>query len=1715
MIKPLLRVIPKLSGNVKLACNLFDLKKINNDIDNTIFEANIRYAKLLPLSSHIFQKKIDAGLLGSCWNFDLKKFYDTYRDIFYNNCFTFSKQNILELDKTKNQYIRNTDMEFGVKRISYSRNGAQFAMFAPFYIDDVKDIPSYFLLSINFSNGIYKTTKSIKINIAANAESKYNYIFKYLKKYVEQIDDNVLFCQPENNQGIYYGIDVRNGGFVKAIDNTIGNIYNVQNTIHNVDSLVTRGFERNKIAMKQIIPLAFYFNINDLLTENELRRYKNQIVTFSGAYYTTKNKKLPFYDFSIDYDEFSQQVLKMHKDYGYLTYQNGEVNNIMDVPFPSLNEARYINYQFANKLSADFCRWKLKYSDDEHPYVLNMSSAFSKNANSSYRYGEFPVVFSQLEGLCNYVKLLEHSDYQYNLIFPFSTNKEEYDKYDYRISLEYERIMNQFCLNWFNTIDDDNYSIFNNESIWRDVKDDCVYYNGILYDLQNIYNTKENPDKVDKFAVLIKPEPDILTAYELAKLKTANYTLYRRSNSNISQSNVIANDDMINQYIDSYSTYLYSGETFDNASLSYFNIINDVTTYSWELNNKNYSDKLVSNEIFTYNSYGNGYFVDISETGLDYHEINKYYSYEDFKRFVKNFDAYLIQTINEQNNKIADEIDKSIKEQIDYIKGINHIKGINPDIDANEISVNTVNAYELISYDYISNIKKSNIEKYISYSQTFDAFVNIPIYKSKTINYSYIAYISDLIDTYTYAENEIGYTYNNYAYDAFNSYILNIPETYSQDEYFSAYTYYRTFDDYLNKFTNTTSYEIDCAAYFPEICPLNNKNESHTYVVGGNKEYADGLYGNNFYVKNTLIRSYLNNYVNLCINTDFNSSERLKNYIDTAYSYELEKQYTYSYWSYADILNSYNYDDNGNVINAYAYSCLLYKALKNVKKQLNKNVIDYANSYIENGLTEFEFLPLSEYNNKVYAKDTFKERNRNSYTAWFYGDNIPFNKIHKDVDVLWADMYNLQNVFKKYAHTDLIDDENTTKTFFIKFLNKEHVYYYYDELFKDKNMQYKYNVDYILTDKIRNKAGILEDEKNLFTDSCYYYDSNNLRRYSEGLNFSIESSENFYDWYNKDWYTTIYKKKKVWIYDKNYSSYPVVKLIYENIGERTFSEWYNKLNYDSENDLFYEKITKTYNKINYEYNEYFELVFTKKMYRVDKNLWDITDIENNTNDIYRDIYFYRIQRPEEYDSKYAGILSTKFIGDVKSYKAERFGSDANNISDEIISEDGQLLFKIAEQDTELIPMFNDIYVQPESEAQIVAHYRLNNINVCNIQPDEEFNNKYASIIADEKDCEKAYNLLVNYRYNRPDKNLMIKLSTEERENLKNKLAKENIDLRTWDIYSNTYSNLVVNDKYNDLDYKNSYFNTYIDEATGIKYGFYLIYSKFNNTSDSFRLTGKNINNEYVFNLKAVNSINGVNLLSLTKDELQNYITNIYKQLSPFINLNPLNTLSSINTIIYPKNYYLNLRYSQYLNNALNNAKEMDIKKHDMILKKLYLLRYMHNMTPLITETNTIKNEYKLKLKNVKASLLDTGRYNSIGDSTMYKEDALIIGKKPIKVYGVSDNKTIKNYNNVVEKYLPLEYKHFNASKMVNLEERFEIMSTKKYKYSELLEAQSDEVTRSIFKNYLNKGHINQFDDNDILFLINKYNVEYDSTPVGLTLDKSEKLYTLKYIFTLL
>ena len=1555
MIKPLLRTIAKLSGNVKLACNLTDYTLSTNWDGSKVYEANIRYAKLLPLSSATYQKKIDAGLLGSSWEFDLKKFYDTYSDIFYSDCFTYNPKEILYLDSTIEQKTRNTDFEYGVKRISYSKNGNQFALFAPFYTD--KELPAYFLLNIKLSNNVYDIDKQIKINITANSDSKFHYLGRYLQKYVQQINNDVVFCQPLTKQASYYGIDVQHGGFAKIIDNAISRLYTIQNTIHNFDSILVQGFERNKIVMKQILPLAFYFNINDFLTPQEQHRYKNQNISFSGAYYDEKNNEIPFYDFSADYDVLHHQILEMSDDYGSLIWKDGNVNNIMDVNFPSLNECRYINYQFANKLSTNFCRWKLKYSDDEHPYIANMSWAFSKNQNSNYRYGEFPVSFQNIEGLCNYLRL-STSNYQYNLIFPFSSSKYDYDKYDTTIAKRYKTIQDEYCLNWFEAVHDITDKSLFKLPIWRDIDGTCVYYNGILYDLANVYDKSVDPIHLDKFAVIVNPNPNIMTISDLQRLKFANYTLYRQSGSRISNSNVNANDSVLSMFYghSDESNYIYRNEGWDPDKI--------------------YQDQLSTNKIYTY-AYASGNFIDLNDIGLDYYELNKYYDSSEITSAISYIDSAYLNVAHVESERVP--------------------------------------AYFLSAY--YGNLFDQPEEAAIL------GYLQLPVYKSKLLTYS------SVYDKYK--PGDIGFS------PARNSYVLNVPDLQTTGAWLKDNLTVRSFDEYTNIFNH---------AYIMQ--PYNGKH--YGYLHTGKHDYENVLYGNMFYTKH---KFYKGSYIDILTKHDFEPAY-LKAYINTKHAQDIaDEEIAYSYWNYEDIFDLNNYDEHGNVKNSYAYAAYLWTYTNNYKHRIGSYLQSYLDSHLS--ATEYQFNPICENNSSIYATDVFTERT--AYTSKFYGDVIPEGHNTDDMDVLWSDIYNLNNLFDKYAHVQVDLSPENTCTFYTRFLNKEHIYYYYVELFKDENARYKNYLTNINTDRLKE-----EDVGLLMTET------------SRPL--CVEYSDDYQDWLMYDWFETIYIKQKVWINDQSAVNHPVVRIAYKKLKKHwkdtygqesdfnTFMTWYTLLRYDVDTDLFYYVD---------EPDEKFELVFSRMMYRVDTTLWDITKIShidengivvinNESNgeheDLYRDIYFYRIQSPVEYDNKYGNILKIQYLNSVK---------DASNEYDDI-----------REIDTCLIPMFTDIFAQPSSEALIYTYYILNNINIV------------------WNETTKTN----NYRYNKNDKNVMLEITDWEREFYG--------ITKTYNEYDETYSELVV--EYDDLGYGDYMLNTYVDPETGEKYGFYIIRANFNNTSNSFLLTGV-VDDTYIYNIKYIHYINGINVL-----ENPEYITSIFKQVAPFINLKMLQQLENIKTIIYPGTYNIELFYSQSKANNSNSSNEIDIFKHTNKVKKLMLTRYMHSFTPLIQKVINIDNVYRLKLKDVDMSMLSTGKYNSIGDSIIYKSNEHISIAPEYRVYSSSkDERLVPHYNNWTHSIMPLEQKHFNASYALNLEEHFEIKVTKKFKYAELEQAQSYDKTLELFTSHINANRKNKFKGDDVLFLIKKYRVEYDTTSIGLTLDKKEKLYSLTYKFTLL
>ena len=62
-----------------------------------------------------------------------------------------------------------------------------------------------------------------------------------------------------------------------------------------MDATICTGFRRNKIAMKQVMPLSFYFNVRDIMTASELKLYRNAEIEISG-YYVKADIPLPWYD---------------------------------------------------------------------------------------------------------------------------------------------------------------------------------------------------------------------------------------------------------------------------------------------------------------------------------------------------------------------------------------------------------------------------------------------------------------------------------------------------------------------------------------------------------------------------------------------------------------------------------------------------------------------------------------------------------------------------------------------------------------------------------------------------------------------------------------------------------------------------------------------------------------------------------------------------------------------------------------------------------------------------------------------------------------------------------------------------------------------------------------------------------------------------------------------------------------------------------------------------------------------------------------------------------------------------------------------------------------------------------------------------------------------------------------------------------------------------
>lgn len=753
MFKSLVRTLPTLTGNAKLSLKLNDYVQ---DKDNSnLFHVYIKTATIDPLQNNIYNHDIKVNLLEGSWEYDISRFYRNYFEKFYDTNYNLIKDDYIYYDPTvENINYRNKDYEFGCKRNSYFAYGYQFSFFAPIYITDINDLPDYFDLHISIKPN---NEKIIRIHFGDDS-----YINKYLSKYLKQIDDKVIFILNESKRATYFGIDVEHGGFVNIIDNNINYIFNYQTPLNNFDSIINNGFVKNKLVIRQILPISFDFNIEDILSKNEYKQYSFFKINKIYGNYIKDYDNLPLYDFDIDY-----QMMEVN-----------DKNVMSNNTFYSLQEAFLNIYKYDNKISPKYNKWKLSLSDQYDPYYFNINLNFNDSYN---KYSQFP----RLKNLND----IDMETYLYNSAIDINKMIKEgltngtiteddisnesivYEKYQFKRTIyiddisdslkekleisQPETIYNYIDINeltsldtykknksenisgWFNIINDIN-DIFSvdNEDKWVKCINNYSYLKGILYDF-NDYVINKKINHLDYFSIFFLPSyiilnqnNDLFTVKSLFKRSKDDQYNYNFGINTIPLDNFIYSSSKNNLFSSTNTnTYLQTNEyirnsEFDKTKQQYCLVGDFIETKFIDVNTfinilgfllKSLEDDVnnLNSPIYSYltskpdYSYLTGKYIFEDNDDIN-NDITTKYLYDLVKRIYKNLFVY--------NNGIS-----SYNDIRDFNSGLKRYILFDQYILINNIfSINNIISNDQTTFLNVDGNGTGDKSKYIYYKYKFD-----------------------------------------------------------------------------------------------------------------------------------------------------------------------------------------------------------------------------------------------------------------------------------------------------------------------------------------------------------------------------------------------------------------------------------------------------------------------------------------------------------------------------------------------------------------------------------------------------------------------------------------------------------------------------------------------------------------------------------------------------------------------------------------------------------------------------------------------------------------------------------------------------------------------------------------------------------------------------------------------------------------------------------
>ena len=784
------------------------------------------------------------------------------------------------------------------------------------------------------------------------------------------------------------------------------------------------------------------------------------------------------------------------------------------------------------------------------------------------------------------------------------------------------------------------------------------------------------------------------------------------------------------------------------------------------------------------------------------------------------------------------------------------------------------------------------------------------------------------------------------------------------------------------------------------------------------------------------------------------------------------------------------YDMYNVLVNMSVYRDNISYVIKTLKELQSYSYVPYSE---ENGTTN------TEYFEKVITKEYSKE--------------IEADKLDDKAyltDIIYVDTYNMMGLAIKYAQAYVQNNE-----------------------IEDPSEIEKFTKDFL--DKISSKQ---KTEK-----YCKILDKLHLTEYIKTLN---RNEIKQYLFYENELFDNLYIRIKCIINEIHPTKLNHLRVvdkfvrlsdILEMVGEFNIEKFLQSVSESSDNTKTFNINLDGYrikdNEIAYvSSNMNVDLYMKKEFYRLDDQLYEIY---NNGGDESKN-FLYMYKHYDNIDDYYDPLIQYTYIedgnGSGKYYN--EFGVEVDDSN--IVELDDAMA---------LIPLFSNVYVNDRDVESLNNMFYNNKIQRISVTQNGEetdslwkySDNDFSCFVEIEPVSYVAY--VLGYdghtsksiyeslsdegkdylsKYANDNSTIVDDLSLDEISSLLynkdidmwyNELVKGIADISLYNSYD--INNVSIVDTRNEIEGSthNNYLKMNIVERDGKKYGYYLIDITLDNTDNSFNVESYS---QYLFNM-----INGKKISEKTLKDMFMYIY-------PFMKVNPFQTfVNNVPSIILPKEFNIAINYMSYVEdngNSDNSWKyrcfftddELEDTTFDKSIysahlmndrkRNIKMLRYFGNIEPIITKRNLLDNVFGIKYKDFNKEL---------GEDNIYEETINIYDYSPIRVTKYNEAENLY-YIDKIDQY---EYKHFNDNLVYNLDTKIVIDYGKLVKYDELMNLESEEKTYEIFKKYMSNYGSGSMEKSQILFLLNKYKISYESNSEGLSFAKTDKMYSLKYVFDLI